>query len=201
MQLKAGLLGFLQFLLAVLLIPAVAVITLAFHREMTALIALYDVFLWGAASYVFMHLFIFTPQGLYHFWQRIFADLFRFNGFLAETVPLVVPLLSTLILLVFYIINTFFKAQLIPQVSVFMVGFTFALHVVLTAQDLYEQDSNPLKPRYLFSLIVIFIINLFLLVTLLQLSFEMVSVQDFFRQSLQLLEETYLFLQDRFVSG
>jgi len=196
---KIGILSILKFFLGLLLLPAVVNVTIAFYNQLQSLERLHVIFFYGIIAYVIMHLFIFTPIGFFQFWQKIFADLFKFSTIMASIIPMIIPLITTLILLLLYLLKPALKVHEIDRYVVFAVGFFFAMHVILIAHQLYGEDNNVIKPNYLFSFSLVYILNIILVAALLGLNFEKFSFLNFLRALGELLEKTYLALYHKFL--
>ena len=188
---RYGLFSILKFFLAIVLLPLVIAVSIAFYQQLMKMDQLSPFFIWGVFSYVIMHLFLFVPQYTYEFGQKVFASFFPFSVVLAKLVPLIAPLWMTLLLVLYYIVSTIFKMKGIGQFFVFMGGFTLSLHIILTAQDLHDEDSNALKANYLFSISLIFILNLFLVSLLMSLDFKQFSFVSFFDAMSTIAKEIY----------
>ena len=141
-----GIVGIVKFVLAICLLPVIAAVTISFKQEITGMSSYHPAFYKGVFCYVFCHLFVFTPQAFYQVVQKIFSEIFKIVPILSRPVPLAVPLISTLLLAVYYICETFFSISGFSILIMFLVGFFLAFHVILTAQDLYDEDSNPPLP-------------------------------------------------------
>lgn len=196
---KIGLLSIFKFLLALVLLPAVIAVTTAFQNELASLKALEETFYLGVIAYVVMHLFIFTPVGFFQFGQKIFGELFKFSAIASSVVPMVIPLLTTSILLVFYLLKPAVKNHAFDSQIVFAVGFTLAMHIVLVAHQLYDEDSNGIKPNYLCSMILIAIVNLCLVAALLDLCFDNFSASAFLESSWKLMSKMYHVFYHKFL--
>jgi len=54
----------------------------------------------------------------------------------------------------------------------FFTGFTFTMHILLTAQDLQAQEKVFIKPSYLFTMMSTFILMVFFVVLLFNLAMK-----------------------------
>lgn len=186
--------GIVKFAGAVALIPALIAVTQGFSSELTGLRILEARFYQGAAAYVLIHLFVFQPVMLYQAGQKIFADVFRFSAWVAQSLPLAVPLYSTLLLLVYYITTTIFHIRGVEEYMMTAVGFTLAMHLVLAAQDLSESDRAGIKPHYWLTMSLTYIFSLATVAALLALNFPQFSFPAFLDQVWAEGKRMYLFL-------
>jgi hypothetical protein len=95
-------------------------------------------------------LFFCRLDTVYRVGQRIFTDIFKFNAPLAASVPRIFPLWAGLLLLVYFLSHRVFEIRHFDNYLLFFIGLTFTMHVVLTAQEIYKEDTVIIKPHYLF---------------------------------------------------
>jgi len=186
-----GLLGILKLCVFIAALPVVIAVIVAFNREMTVFKDARDVFGWGVAAYTILHLFVFTPQGFYRFWQGVFMEICAFAGTAANILVLAVPIITTVLLLVYYISTVIFRQPWAPDWLVFLTGFTLAFHVILSGQELYEADETMLKGHYLFSMGMIFIVNMMIAAGLLNLIFSDFSFMSFWHVGVKAAGKIY----------
>ena len=177
---KTGIVSVVKFLIGLFLVPVVAAVTFSFREELSGIGSAYDFFVWGILAYVIFHLFIFVPQTLYQSGQRVFADIFGFFPRLASVMPIVVPLLPVMTLFLLYICASSLKVPGVERYFMFFAGFVLAVHVVLTARDLYEEDMARLKGRYLLTMCLVYITNILIVAFLIDLNFSEFSFLKFF---------------------
>ncbi len=163
-KLKDKVVDVLKGIFAALLIPLVFSITFSFSSEMETLKHRYfAIFFNGVATYLIMYLFVFDFQGVYRYGQKLVTEIFKFLDPLVGVASYFLPIYSLLLLILYYIAGFFLKEKSFGPMFVFFVGFTFAMHMILTAKDLKEEDSNPVKTNYFFFMSIIYIANMFLL--------------------------------------
>ena len=191
--------GVIKFAVAVVLLPLVAAVLIGFGDELARNKAMRDVFMWGVLIYALWHLFVFSFARLFEFFQKIFADIFRFSSAVQAVVPRAVPLGTTLLLLVYFIVSSLFRIKGMEPIVYFLAGFSLALHVILIAAELYREDPQFLKPHYFFAVCLTFIGNLLVVALLLDLNFEKFSFLGFWRQSADHTVSLYKYLLNKFV--
>lgn len=194
---KTGLLGIIKLIAALCLIPVVIGITIGFSDEIGMLKRFADFFWYGVLAYVLFHLFIFTPQGLYHFFQGILKEVFGFSSILSSILPDVIPFLTTGVLLVFYVVVNLMNIKGWEPVILFVTGFSVSMHIVLTAQDEYEEDETQLKGHYVFHAVLMYSVVLALVMILLHVCFETVSFLNFWNASYDAVMKVYDFILHR----
>ncbi|MCR4337853.1 MAG: hypothetical protein NUV91_08635 [Candidatus Omnitrophica bacterium] len=191
---KEGLINVFKFILAVALLPVVIAVTCGFFNELPALQNFEHFFQAGLIAYVIIHLFVFTPESLYQFGQRVLGEMVPLI-FIGRVIP-VVPLLLVLIL---YILETFFNFTDLKSYFVFFFAFTLAMHVIMTSQQLYDEDSSILKGHYLSTAGFVYVCNLALVAFLLHLNFPDFSFVDFWNTSFEKGKDIVLPIYDRIV--
>ena len=191
-----GLFGIIKLAGFVVIFPLVAAVVIGFQKELGALKGAGDFFWWGVIAYTIVHLFVFTPQDLYRFWQGVFMEICAFAGVMANTITMAVPIITTILLLVYFLYTMIFHQSWGQESLVFFTGFTLALHVILTAQELYEADESKLKGHYLFALALVFMVNVFLVTGLLDMIFEKFSVVSFWNTGLEAAKHFYAKILD-----
>ncbi len=183
---------FIKIVFAILLLPICYAATVSFVKQLPQVGAMLPYLLWGAGTYVFLQLFFYTPQGVFQFGQKIFGDIFKSVPLLAAVVPLFIPIIPTIILVATYVTISFFDYKPAQSYLMFFAGFTFAMHLILSAHAEFEEDNSSLKPHYLFLFSLTYIFNLILFALLLTLNFSEYSVVDFFMSSFETAKSIYV---------
>lgn len=173
--------SFIKLFFALFLLPIVFYLTTGFFEEIQNLKSLADYLIWGGGVYAIFHLFWRPMQNLHSFGQRIFSELLRGSPFLATYMPRALPITPTIFLLVLYVIKTFGDPGPLTHYFLFAVGFTLAMHIIITAHLLYEEDNSTLRTHYLFLMSLFFIFNVLITVILLQLIFPEIQVGHLIR--------------------
>ena len=171
-------LAVLKFVLGVLLLPVVWVIAVIFYHHVLGFPGTHgEFFIWGVFSYIMLFLFFHQFGGVYESGQKICSGFFQFtapaNGLIAK----IVPFYLTLILLGFCVTTKFLKIDSYDHYFMFFSGFAFAMHTILTAQDLQFDQKMFLKPDYIFTGAIVFISLIFIAVLLFDLAFGELTVQ------------------------
>ena len=183
----------LKFVFFLLILPLVVGSTIGFIKELRALPAdLMDYFVNGVLVYLIIHVFIYEPQPIYQYGQRIVSAIFGFVSPLVKIAPFVLPIYSIIFLILFYFATLIFKSAQWGGYFMFLVSFTLTMHMVFTAKSLREKDSNVVKPNYFFLMSVVYLIDIFILALLLDLILVDFSFSNFFRTATGVTGSVYL---------
>jgi hypothetical protein len=192
--------------IGIILIPVVIGISISFIDSLGAIGQAKDtgskIFLLGALSYVIMHLFLVKPNYIYTLGHELMHALATFlcggrvrsfnvtkGGGAVETTktnffitlsPYFVPTYTLIISIFYIVIPLFAKIPNIGTIYFFLSGFTLALHLIFTADVLKKDQPDVVNTGYLFSLTVIYIVNIMLVGLVLSLLFDGMSFDKFF---------------------
>lgn len=165
LRISSGAAGLIKFVVLLLLIPTLAALAIAFQKEIWNLKHVYQHALnAGVLYYVISNFFVYDFQGFYKFGQGMTSEIFRFWSLLSRVVGYVIPIYTIIVIALYYLVDRIFKIGTNDEMWFFLIGFTMAMHVVMTARELYEDDENTFKMNYLFAMALIFIAEVFLLV-------------------------------------
>jgi len=174
----------LELIMAVLLLPFVWSASVSFHKYLMAMPGIFDsFFFWGMFGYLVCYLFVYQFWGVYELGQKITSGLFQFTAPMNDFVAKVIPFYLTAILLLHFVMVSFFKVHTLNHYFMFFAGFSFAMHVVLSAQDLQQTEHSFIKPKYLFHETIALILLLTVTVLLLDLVLGKWLFPDFFRKA------------------
>jgi hypothetical protein len=184
--------GVIKFLLFLLLIPLISGMTAAFLQAIAGLsLAQSRAVSLGLFVYLIMHFFLWELEGVYQYGKRLVGDIFRFFDPLVAVAPLVLPIYTLLLIIIFYFVQFFYKNQDVSTCFLFFISFTFTMHMIFTARDLRSQDDSPIKPNYLFSMAFVYFVNLALIALLLHVTFDHFSFVTFFQKTSHISGEMY----------
>ncbi len=79
----------------------------------------------------------------------------------------------------------------------FFAGFFSAMHILLTSQQLQEEEKMPIKPSYLLSMSIIFIFNIFIMVVSLDIITKSFTFPTFFNDVVSGAYQIYIDSWDR----
>jgi hypothetical protein len=171
-----------KFIIAVLLLPLVIGTVVALQGEITKFDpALQQAINVGVLTYVLMKFFVYDFDAVYKFGQGIVGGCFQFLKPVMNFAPYVFPIYTILGIIAYAIVNIMGKMGEWGPLFFMVIAFTFAMHIVLTAQDLYTKDSIAGKPSYFFTMALIFIVDVFLMSLLMSLAGKGFSFVNFFK--------------------
>ena len=160
---KQGLLTILKFFLFLLLLPLVIACVLAFQGQILGVPPIKEAWLLGGiVVYVVLHLFLYNFKDVYLFGRSIVTKLFTFLGPSAEIAGGVVPVYAVLVICLGLLLKALGYGAY-ERFVLFALAFVSAMHVIGTAQQIYEADASPLKSQYLVSFGLILAANLVIL--------------------------------------
>ena len=186
-----GLLGIIKLIVFVILLPIIIAVIVGFQKELASLVGQGQSFWWGVISYTVFHLFIFTPQALYRFWQGVFMEICSFTGVAANFIVLAIPIITTILMIVYFLAVVIFNQSWGQESLTFLAGLTIALHIILSGQELYESDESMIRGHYLLNIGLVFIVNMLIVVLLMDLVFKKFSFLSFWNNMFQTGEYIY----------
>jgi hypothetical protein len=174
----------LKFALAVILLPVVIGTTCALQNELATFEpAIRQALFVGMVSYVLMKFFVYDFSPVYAFGQGLLTTVFQFLKPLVNAAPYVLPIYTFAIIIVYGVLSLMGKMQGEWQwMFLFLSAFTFTMHIVLTAQDLYNKDSIAGKPNYFFGMSLVYIVDVFLMALIMSLAVQGFSFPRFFQE-------------------
>ncbi len=172
----------LKFVLAVLLLPLVIGTVVALQGEILKLDpSLQQAINIGMLSYVLMKFFVYDFDAVYKFGQGLVAGCFQFLKPVMNFAPYVFPIYTIAGIIAYTVINITGKMGGWGPLFFAVIAFTFAMHIILTAQDLYTKDTKAGKPDYFFAMALIFTVDVFLMSLLMSLAGKGFSFLNFFK--------------------
>jgi hypothetical protein len=207
----------------VLLLPILVGGARAFYNTLSALDSFVDVTMIlerGALAYLVMHVIIMRPVYLYilgHEGVHVLATWLcggkveSFNvtpqggsvatsktNWFIELSPYFVPIYTLLLGPIFMIVRfTGVNPAELNQVFLFFVGFTLAFHFVMTTEVLKMEQPDIAKSGFIFSMVVIVVLNLTLTVGVFCPFFPGVSFIEFMKDMFTFSFETYSYLYEK----
>ncbi|MBF0620267.1 MAG: hypothetical protein HQL19_08900 [Candidatus Omnitrophica bacterium] len=159
---KDKILVVLKFIFALALLPLVVASTQAVQIEVAAFNSgLQHALFSGCIAYVALKFFVYDFGHFYTFGQNILTTAFQFLKPLVNVAPYVLPVYTMLVLLAYGVVMLMGKMGTFQPFFLFALAFTFSMHIILTAQDLYKKDSIPGKSNYFFGMALVYIADVF----------------------------------------
>jgi len=175
-------------------------------------------FISGLGAYFFIHFFIFQPNYLYVFGHEITHAFFAAlcgskirsihisakggsvttnkNNFIISLSPYFFPIYTILFCLIFLCLQLFLKVQAdnYTNIFIFSIGMSLSFHLVMTINTLRIKQPDLMETGYLFSLALIYIINILVLVLCLNFIFTDIKIVEFLQQSYTSAKQIIVFV-------
>ena len=192
-----------RFLVSIFIFPIAVGATTALYRNIDSIERFtgeLHIFSWGAISYFLLHLFFYKPTFFYVLgheavhavaaWLcggkvssfrvgkeggRVTTD--KSNLFISLS-PYFVPLYTILVLIVYFIVSASYDVR--SQTFMYLIGFTIAFHVVSTVEAIKIHQPDIIKSGALFSIILVYILNVFVVSLLFGVLFPGFAVRNYF---------------------
>jgi hypothetical protein len=189
---SGGIFGLIKFVIFVLLIPVLGAVTIAFRKDVSELKTIYHYsFEWGIFTYVVVNLFLNDLMGVYKFGQGMVSEVFKFWDPFAKVAPYIMPIFTLITMGAYYVVVRILNIGPNNGWWFFAIGFTLALHLVMSARELYEADGSSYKPNYLFEMSLVYIVVILLMVELLNATAWKFSVIAFAQTVVDLAYDFY----------
>lgn len=207
-----------KVIIGILLLPTTVAITTSFAAQL-GLIQIEEFqglpayFLKGVIIYLIIHLILHKPNYLYVLGHEIAHAIatficggrvtsFRVSGrgggvlttksnFFIALFPYFFPTYTIFFSLVYFLFSLFRDVSSYVPHFLFVVGFTLTLHLVMTIDALKVKQSDIFKTGYLFSVSLIYVLNLLLVSLILSLVFEEFSFASFFHATVERAGDIY----------
>lgn len=199
----------IKVLVGILLLPISIATTRAFADELS-LITLFSgpagFFLKGVLIYLIVHLVLQKPNYFYvlgHETAHAIATLLcggRVSSFAVSSrggavattksnffialFPYFFPTYTLFVWLVYFIASLFRDVSEFVGYFLFLVGFSLTFHLVMTIDSMKVKQSDIFKTGYLFSVSLIYVLNILLVCAILSVVFQGFTFTHFFQNSL-----------------
>ena len=188
-----GIVVFVKVVLTALLSPVVYHTVMDFREHVGAYPSpVSDFFLWGVFGFVLVFLFVHPFRPMYQAGQNVLMFFFRVIRPLDRPIARVIPFYTAVVLGGYYAADKFFNIGGYEHYFIFFAGFCFAMHMVLLAQELQEEEASFLKPVYFFRMGLYLIFNVCVMVLLLDWAVWKFTFFDFVRSVFADARDTYL---------
>lgn len=198
----------LKVTIGILLLPLIIAASSAFAQQLgqikiVAGVAAY--FLKGAGLYLIIHLLLYKPNYFYVLGHEIAHSLAAFicgggvrsfhvsakggavlttkSNFFIALFPYFFPTYTIFFWLVYFLGSLFWDVSAYLPLFVFLAGFSLTLHIVMTADSLKVKQADVFKTGYIFSMSLIYLLNVLLVSFILSLVFKEFSAFAFFHSS------------------
>jgi hypothetical protein len=147
-----------------LILPLIIAFFIAFQTQILSLPVNKEAWvLWGAGSYIALNLFVYDFKNVHDSGKSLVEKIltnFRPAGY-------VVPPFTIFLIIIYGIALLLGRGAFLQPYFLFAIAFTFAMHLILTAHEIYQSDNSVLKAHYLLTFGVVLIANLFIISLLL----------------------------------
>jgi len=209
MKLLQFLLRLLKFCIGLFLIPACAAVTMAFFHSLLGPMRSQLWFLWGFGAFVLIFAifqqpiktYVFGHELTHAFWILLFrGEVTAFSSsskggkvegtkgnFFIALSPYFFPVYTILLIVLYFIGKLFWEPGQFTSAFFFLIGFTWAFHIILTVSVLLKGQTEVKKNGYLFSITLIYIMNvavLGLVLTFISPDFTVSDLISVFRENL-----------------
>ena len=194
----------LKFLAALLLVPCVISISMAFWDELHNIQRMtsgYSYILYGAAAYIICFILSFRMDYLYVFGHEVTHSIavWLFGGkvksfkvsnergsvvadrsnIVISLLPYVLPMAAILVSLLYFLTALFYESKLLFEIFMFLIGFSFSMHILLTLDRARVSQTDFLHLGHLGSVLFIYVANLILVSLIFSFIFNGLSFKGF----------------------
>ena len=193
----------LKLVIGVLSLPVAYAATKAFYTNFMLVkeaAANLQYFAWGIVVYVVLHLLFYKPTYMYvlgH--EAVHAGMaWLFGGkvksfkvskeggsvatdksnFIIELAPYFVPIYTVIITLIYFVVSRSYPID--GSIFFFLIGFTLAFHIVATVEIMKVKQPDIVKSGYMFSISLVYIVNIIVISTIFGLVFPGFTLNKFF---------------------
>ena len=193
----------IKLLAGILSIPVALAVSVSFYNNIILVKELagsLNFFLWGIGTYVIIHLLFYKPTYLYvlgH--ETVHAGIawlfggkikkFKVSGkggsvatdksnFIIELGPYFVPIYAIIITVVYFVISSSYNIN--GRTFIFLIGFALAFHLISTIEVMKIRQPDIVKSGYLFSIVMVYILNIAVISFIFSLMFQSFSMTKFF---------------------
>lgn len=208
-----------KFIAAILSAPFIFSASYAFYHEIGKIYALdqnQQYFMAGAVSYLIIHTILFKPNFIYIFGHEMTHALATFISFgkvksfkvgkkggevkgtksnvFISLAPYFFPTYTLIIMLIWFIAGKFWNVSDWIYGFSFAVGLTLAFHFVMTVEFLKTKQPDLIKSGYLFSIVLIYFINIIVAAAILNFMFFGFSFKTFIENSYTVGKDIYVYM-------
>lgn len=184
--------GVIKFCLGIGLLPFVYSITTAFLSEFCLIQQSVQGYFWsGIITLVIIYLFIWEPAIIYAKGQKALEVIFNFFKPLVKVAPYLLPIYTIILFLIYALLSIAVKSEWLIKYSIFLFGFSIALHLIFSAKSIRSKKSDFLKANYIFGFSFVYIVSLTMLSFFINLIFKEFSVVNFFNNTVSLAKDIF----------
>lgn len=197
-----------KVIIGILLLPLSVAVSLAFSGQLSQVKSfegLPGYFLKGVVIYLIMHLILYKPNYFYVLGHEVAHAIATFicggqvsafrvsargggvlttkSNFFIGLFPYFFPTYTLFIWLVYFLASLFRDISAYAPHLLFLIGFSLTFHLVMTIETMKVKQSDILKSGYLFSVSLIYVLNVVLVSLILSVVFGDFSFPSFFHSA------------------
>ena len=205
----------LKFVIGVLAIPVAFGVSIAFYNSIVGIKELavsLNFFVWGIASYAVLHLIFYKPTYLYVLGHEavhagvawIFGGKIKSfkvskkGGSVGTTKsntaidlsPYFIPIYAIIISIVYFVVASSYNIN--GSVFMYLIGFALAFHMISTIEVMKIRQPDIVKSGYLFSIVMVYALNIVVIALIFGLMFPSFSLKKFFIDSWHMSGNIYV---------
>ena len=196
----------IKFVVGLISMPIMVAVTNAFYGNIIGVSELSGIlkyFMWGVGAYIGLHLLFYKPTFIYVLGHEAVHAITawtmggKINSFkvskeggnvsttktnaVIELSPYFIPIYAIILMAAYFLISYSYKIN--GSVFIFLIGFAVALHVVMTIEVMKIRQPDMMKSGYLFSIVLVYVLNIIIIAMLFSLLFKSFSSKKFFVDS------------------
>ena len=193
----------IKLVIGVAMIPIGIGATASFYRHIMLtkeLAANLHLFGWGIVSYMVLHLLFYKPTYLYVLGHEsvhagmswIFGGKIKSfkataeggsvktdkSNFVTELAPYFIPIYAIIVTVIYFVVSRSYPIN--GSIFVFLIGLTLAFHLISTIEIMKIKQPDIMKSGYLFSIVLVYTLNIVIISVIFSLMFPGFSIQGFF---------------------
>ena len=137
----------------------------------------------------------------YELGQKLMQGILRFTAPLDIFVARLLPFYFVLFSIFSFVGIKFLDFDWLHETYQFIGGILLGMHVILTAQDLQEEEKSIVKPNYIFLMTIILTFNLFLAIFAFDLVLGEFTIDGYLQGVVDKVSVIYMGIFSRFTSA
>jgi len=193
----------IKFIIGVLALPLMYGVTVAFYDNLILIEALATslrFFIWGIVFYVVLHLLFYKPTYFYVLGHEAVHAAFAWifggkiksfkvsgdggsiatdkSNIIIDLGPYFVPIYAIIVTVIYFVVASSYTIN--GALFVFLIGFTLAMHMISTVEVMKIRQPDIVRSGYLFSIVVVYILNVIVISFIFSMMFPAFSMGKFF---------------------
>jgi len=165
----------IKLVLGICFLPFVYSSSVSFLNQISLIDVSLQNFFWsGIVAFLLVYLFIWELDVVYQIGHKLLEIFFSFLQPLVKVAPFLLPIYTIVLFIVYLFLAVFIKESWLINYTMFLFGFSIALHLVFSSKAVRLKKGDMLKSNYIFGFSFIYIVN----IGILSLFFN-IMVKDF----------------------